>query len=50
MDFTIPEDLKMIQALTKKFVQDELLPMEKEVEEKDEFPKEVRLRLRKKAM
>ena len=49
MDFTIPEDLKTIQMLTRKFVQEELLPLEKEVEDKDEFPEDIRLGLRNKA-
>ena len=50
MDFTIPEDLKMIQMLARKFIQEELLPLEREVEEKGEFPDEIRRRLRKKAV
>ncbi len=50
MDYTvpaIPEDLKMIQMLTRKFVQEELLPLEKEVEEKGEFPEDIRQILNK---
>ena len=50
MDFTIPEDLKMIQSLARRFIQEELLPLEREVEEKGEFPDEIRRRLRKKAV
>lgn len=31
MDFTIPEDLKMVQTLVRDFVKDQLLPLEREV-------------------
>ena len=50
MDFTIPEELVMIQKLARKFIQEELLPLEKQVEETGEFPEETRRRLRKKAV
>ena len=44
MDFTIPEELVMIQKLARKFIQEELLPLEKQVEETGEFPEEIRRR------
>ncbi len=50
MDFTIPEELLMLQRLARKFIQEELLPLEREVEEKAEFPDELRRSLRKKAV
>ena len=31
MDFNIPEDIRMIQALAREFVQEQLIPLEKEV-------------------
>jgi len=31
MDFTIPEDLKMLQNSVKQFVKDELIPLEREI-------------------
>jgi acyl-CoA dehydrogenase len=31
VDFTIPEDLKMVQTLSRDFVKDQLIPLEKEV-------------------
>lgn len=49
MDFTLPEELKMVQELVKQFVRKELLPLEKAVEEKDEFPEDVRRGLKEKA-
>lgn len=50
MDFTLPEELKMLQAVTRRFVQEELLPVEKQVEQTGEFPEEIRLPLKKKAI
>ncbi|MBI2869681.1 MAG: acyl-CoA dehydrogenase [Chloroflexi bacterium] len=50
MDFTLPEELKQLQTLARDFVKNELLPVEKLVEEKDEFPRELRMKLRKKAI
>ncbi|MBI2868448.1 MAG: acyl-CoA/acyl-ACP dehydrogenase [Chloroflexi bacterium] len=50
MGFPIPEDLKMLQATVRKFVQEELLPVEKQVETTDEFPDDIRLPLKKKAV
>ena len=49
MDFEIPEDLKQIQMLVRRFVKDELLPLEKMVEERHDFPEEIRKPLIKRA-
>ena len=49
MDFEIPEDLKQIQMLVRRFVKDELLPLEEMVEEKHDFPEEIRKPLIKRA-
>ena len=49
MDFEIPEDLKQIQMLVRRFVKDELLPLEDMVEEKHDFPEEIRKPLIKRA-
>ena len=50
MDFEIPEDLKQIQMLVRRFVKDELLPLEEMVEEKHDFPEEIRKPLIKRAL
>lgn len=50
MDFTIPEELRQLQMLARRFVQQELLPLEEDVEERDEFPAPLRRRLRDKAI
>ncbi|MFC1929429.1 acyl-CoA dehydrogenase family protein [Chloroflexota bacterium] len=50
MEFEIPEELLQLQLLVRKFIQKELLPVEKQVEEDGEFPEEVRLPLKKKAI
>ena len=50
MDFTIPEDLKMLQKLTRDFVRNELLPLEKQVDDNGEFPEDIRLGLREKSI
>ncbi|MBI2166582.1 MAG: acyl-CoA dehydrogenase family protein [Chloroflexi bacterium] len=49
MDFTIPEEHKQIQALMRRFVRNELMPLETQVEEKGEFPPEIRRPLIKRA-
>ncbi len=49
MDFTIPEDLKQLQALTRDFVRKELIPFEKEVDQTGEFPESIRLSLKEKS-
>ena len=50
MDFSIPEELEMVQRTVKRFVDEELRPLEKEVEETDHIDREVDRRLRKKAV
>ena len=50
MDFTIPEELLMLKNLARRFIESELLPIEREVEEKGEFLDELRRKLRKKAV
>ena len=50
MDFSLPEELKMLKDLTKEFVKDELLPIEKQVEQTGEFPEEIRQPIKKKAV
>ncbi|MDO8490412.1 MAG: acyl-CoA dehydrogenase family protein [Dehalococcoidia bacterium] len=50
MDFIIPEELKQLQLLARKFVLQELLPLEELVEEKDEFPEDIRRELKAKAV
>ena len=46
MDFAMPEELLMLQKLARKFIEDKLLPLERQVEEAGEFPEELRRRLR----
>ena len=50
MDFEIPEDLKQIQMMVRRFVKDELLPLEEMVEEKHDFSDEFRKPLLKRAL
>ena len=50
MDFEIPEDLKQIQMLVRRFVREELQPLEEMVEEKHDFPEELRKPLIKKSL
>lgn len=50
MDFVIPEDLKQIQMLVRRFVREELQPIENMVEEQGDFPTEMRKRLFKRAV
>lgn len=50
MDFTIPEELLMIQQLARKFIKEELLPLEKKVEDTGEFTEDLRRKIRKKAV
>ena len=50
MDFTIPEDLKQIQMLVRRFVREQLVPLEEMVEEKDAFPDEIRKPLIKRSI
>lgn len=48
MDFTIPDDLRMLQQTVRRFVQEELVPLEREL--KEELAPEEQMRLRKIAM
>jgi acyl-CoA dehydrogenase len=50
MDLSIPEELEMVSRTVKRFVDQELRPLEKEVEETDHIDKAVDRRLRKKAV
>ncbi len=50
MDFELPEEIKMLRDLTRQFVKDELMPVEKQVEQSGEFPESVRLALKKKSV
>ncbi len=49
MTYQLPEEMKQLKLLARDFVQKELVPLEKEVDDKDEFPEETRLALKKKA-
>ena len=42
MDFTISDELKQIQSLMRQFVRQELMPLENMVDEKGEFPEDLR--------
>ena len=42
MDFTISDELKQIQSLMRQFVRQELMPIENMVDEKGEFPEDLR--------
>lgn len=44
----LPEELKMLQMLLRKFIKEEMLPMEAEVEARGEVPPEVKNRLQSK--
>ncbi len=50
MVHTLPEEVRMLQATVRRFVTEKLLPLEKEVEERGEFPEEKRLELRSEAI
>ncbi|MBI2869590.1 MAG: acyl-CoA/acyl-ACP dehydrogenase [Chloroflexi bacterium] len=50
MDFTLPEELIMTRNLIRDFINENLLPIEKEVEENDEFPEPLRRSLKAKAV
>ncbi|MBI2165599.1 MAG: acyl-CoA dehydrogenase family protein [Chloroflexi bacterium] len=50
MDFTMPEDVKQIQMLTKRFVRQELVPIEDLVEQRDEYPEDIRRPLIKRSI
>ena len=42
MDFTVSDELKQIQSLMRQFVRQELMPLESLVEERGEFPEDIR--------
>ena len=46
MDFTIPEDVKIIQATIKKFVEKDLNPISRQVEEEHSIPEEIVQKMR----
>ncbi|MFC2031874.1 acyl-CoA dehydrogenase family protein [Chloroflexota bacterium] len=50
MDFTLPEEISQLRLLARRFIRQELLPLEKQVEETGEFPKELRGKLKQKAV
>jgi acyl-CoA dehydrogenase len=50
MDFEIPEGLKQIQMMVRRFVREEMQPLEQMVEEKHDFPSEIRTPLVKRAL
>ena len=49
MDFDIPQELKQIQSLVRRFVREELQPLENRVEEDHDFPEDIRKPLIKRA-
>ena len=49
MDFTISDELKQIQVLMRRFVRQELMPLEDMVEERGEFPEDLRRPLMRRA-
>lgn len=49
MNFDIPEELKQVQLLARRFVEKELMPFEQEIETKGELPDDLRLKLQGKA-
>lgn len=49
MDFQLPEEHRQLKSLARRFVEKEMAPLEKDVEERGELPEEVRLALKKKA-
>ncbi len=49
MDFELPEELKLLRDLVRRFVKKELLPLEDRVEEADDVPPDTLRRLRTEA-
>ncbi|MFH1088121.1 MAG: acyl-CoA dehydrogenase family protein [Chloroflexota bacterium] len=45
MDFTIPEEYRMLQSLVKQYVEAELRPLEKQIEELQDIPDDIWARL-----
>jgi acyl-CoA dehydrogenase len=48
MDFRLPEELQMLKDTVRKFVDNELIPIEMHSQEKGELKPEIRARLEKK--
>lgn len=49
MDFTIPEELKMLQEMVRDFIKEEILPLEQQYIDAEELPEEVAAPIREKA-
>ena len=49
MDFELPEDLAILQKTVRRFVQEEMIPLEKQVPETEDLPPEIMTRLQNKA-
>ena len=45
MDFDLPEELLMLQKTVRRFVQEELIPLEKQLPESDELPGDLQAQL-----
>jgi acyl-CoA dehydrogenase len=50
MDFTIPEEYRALKRVARRFVQEECVPLEEEIDRKDEFPRELMEKMAKKAV
>ena len=48
MDFELPEEIALLQKTVRRFVQEELIPLEKQVPEGEELPDEVQSNLESK--
>ena len=46
MDYTIPEDIRIMQATVRKFVENDLEPISKQVEEEAYIPEEIVQKMR----
>lgn len=49
MDFSIPEELRMLQLTVRRFIEEELRPLERDYIEEYELPEEIGIPLKKKA-
>src|ERR1700693_3532131 len=49
MDFELPEDLALLQKTVRRFVQEEMIPLEKQVPEAEDIPSDIMTRLQEKA-
>lgn len=45
MDFELPEEMKLLQSTVRRFVDSELIPLEKEVDDPEQIPPDVRAHL-----